>query len=56
MDVFQGQDSSVAIVTSYGLDDPRIEWKWGQDFSGPSSLAPKPTQPPLQWVQVLSGG
>ena len=28
-----GQDSSVDIATRYGLDGPRIEFRWRRDFS-----------------------
>ena len=28
-----GTNSSVGITTHYGLDDPGIESRWGQDFS-----------------------
>ena len=27
-----GRDSSVSIVTDYGLDGPGIELRWGRDF------------------------
>jgi hypothetical protein len=39
----QGRDSSVGIVTRYGLDGPRIESRWGRDFSQPSN---RPWGPP----------
>jgi hypothetical protein len=45
-----GQDSSVGIVTHYGLDGPGIESRWGQDFLYLSRLALGPTQPPIQRV------
>jgi len=51
-----GQDSSVSIMTCYGLDGPGIEFRWGQDFSHPSRPALGPTQPPIQWVPGLFPG
>jgi hypothetical protein len=44
------RDSSVGIVTGYGLDDPGIESRRGRDFSHTSRPALWPTQPPVQWV------
>jgi hypothetical protein len=52
----RGQDSSVGIVTGYGLDDPGIESQWRQDFPHLSRLALRLTQPPVQWVLALSWG
>jgi hypothetical protein len=51
-----GRDSSVGIVTGYGLDGPRIESRWRRDFSHTSRPALRPTQPPVQWVPGLSQG
>ena len=51
-----GRDSVVGIVTRYGLDDPGIEARWGQDFPHPSRPALGPNQPPLQWVPGLFTG
>ena len=48
--------SVVDIVTGYGLDGPRIESQWGQDFLHLSKLALGPTQPPVQWVPGLCRG
>ena len=49
-----GWDCLGGIVTCYGLDNPGIESQWGRDFSYPSSLSLGPTQPPVQWVQVIA--
>jgi hypothetical protein len=51
-----GRDSAVGIATCYGLDGPRIESRWGRDFSQPSRPALGPTQPPIQWVPGLFPG
>jgi hypothetical protein len=45
---FWGRDSSVGTATSYGLDGPGIESRWGREFSHSSRLALGPTQPPIQ--------
>jgi hypothetical protein len=29
----EGRDTSVGIATRYGMDGPRIEFRWGRDFS-----------------------
>ena len=39
-----GRDSSVGIVTRYGLDCPGIESRWGRDFPHPSRPDLWPTQ------------
>ena len=51
-----GPGSSVGIATGYGLDGPGIESRWGPRFSTPAQTGPGvgPTQPPVQWVPVLS--
>ena len=49
-----GPGSVVGIATGYGLDGPGIEFQWGTRFSTPSIPALGPTQPPVQWVPVLS--
>jgi len=54
--IFSGPGSSVRIATGYGLDGPRIESRWGRDFSHLSRPALGSTQPPVQWVPGLSGG
>ena len=49
-------DSSVSVVTQYGLDGPGIKSWWGQYFPYLSTLALGPTQPPVQWVLGLWEG
>ena len=51
-----GPGSVFGIATAYGLDGPRIESRWGQDFPNLSRPALGPTQPPVQWVPGLSRG
>jgi hypothetical protein len=43
-----GLDTSVGIATRYGLDGPRIEFRWGRDFPHLSRPALGPTQPPVK--------
>jgi hypothetical protein len=47
---------AVGIATRYGLEGPGIESRWGRDFPHISKLAPRPTQPPVQWLPGLSRG
>jgi len=47
-------DSVVGVTTSYGLDVPGIESRWGRDFLHPYRPALRPIQPPIQWVPRLS--
>jgi len=51
-----GRDSSVGIVTRYGLEGPGIESRWGRDFQQPSRSALGPTHPPIKWLPGLSRG
>jgi hypothetical protein len=51
---FLGRGSSVLITTRYGLDDPGIEFRSVRDCPQPPRRTLEPTQPPLQWVPVLS--
>jgi hypothetical protein len=46
--------SVVGIATSYGLDGPGIESRWGRGFPHRSRPALGSTQPPVQWVPGLS--
>ena len=50
------RDSSVGIATHYGLDGQGIESRCGREFPHLYRPALGPTQPPEQWIQVLSRG
>ena len=50
----RGRDSSVGIGTRYGVDGPWIEFLLGRDLPHLSRPALCPTQPPIQWVPILS--
>ena len=49
----QALHSAVGVVTSYGLDGPKIDSQWGRDFPHLSVRASGPTQPPVQWTPRL---
>jgi hypothetical protein len=52
----KGRDSSVGIANGYGLDGPGIKSRWERDFSHTFRPVLGPSQPPVQWVPVLSQG
>jgi len=56
LDFYGGRNNVAVIATAYGLDGPGIEFRWGRDFLHLSRSAPRPTQPPVQWVPCLSRG
>ena len=54
--IIVGRNSSVGIVTRYGLDGWGIESRLWRDFPNPSRLTLWTTQPPTQWVPGFSLG
>ena len=54
--IYVGRDSSIGIVTCYGLDGRGMESRWGRDFLHLFTPALEPTQPPIQWVPGLYRG
>jgi hypothetical protein len=48
-----GRDSSVGIVTRYGLDGPGFEYRRERDSSYPSIMTLWPTQFPVKLVPGL---
>jgi hypothetical protein len=50
------RDSSIVIVTRYGLDGPGIESRWGRAFPHSSRPALGPNQPGIQCAPRLSRG
>ena len=50
------RDSSVGIVTCYGMDGQGFEFRCGRDFPHLSRPALGPIQPPIQWLPGLSRG
>jgi len=52
---FRGPGSLVGIATDYGLEVPGSN-TGGDEIFRPSRSALGPTQPPVQWVPVLSRG
>jgi hypothetical protein len=51
-----GQHSSVGTTTYYRPVSPRFEPSGEHNFSDPTETAPRPTQPPIQWVLGLFPG
>jgi hypothetical protein len=49
-------NSSVGIVTRYGLDGPGIDSRWGRNFPHRSIPVLRPTQPHIKWVPGLALG
>jgi hypothetical protein len=50
------RESSVIIVTRYGLDGPGSDSPWGRDFPHSTRPAVGPTYPPVQWIPGISRG
>ena len=53
MGEYRGPDSSDGISTSYALNGPATEYRWGRKFPQLSSTALGPTQPPVRCVTGL---
>jgi hypothetical protein len=51
-----GLDTVGGIAIRYRQGGPRIQSRWGRDFSHSSIPALGPTQPPLQWEPGLFPG
>ena len=47
---YGGRHSSDVIATTYRVDGPELEPRWSRHFPHPFRPAPRPTQPPVQWV------
>ena len=48
--MIRGSQDIFGIATRYGLEGPGLEPWWGRDFLHPTRPAPRPSQPPVQWV------
>jgi hypothetical protein len=53
---YVGRDSSVEVATGYGLDTRGSNPGGGREFPYLSRPVLGPTQPPVQWVPILSRG
>ena len=49
-----GWDGRVGTATSYALDGPGVESRWGAKVSAPFRLVLRPTQPTIQSIPGLS--
>jgi hypothetical protein len=50
-----GGGSAVGIATRFTLDGTGIQSRWGRDSLHPSRPAVRPTQPPIQRIQLIPG-